>query len=91
MHPENYDPSARTVTLKLSGITDIQEKSVIFKLQIYDILDEHTLESGEGATYVYSTDFDGSTQFVCEAARYYNGEIKDYRSVDNSRCPAFCW
>lgn len=91
MHPENYDPSARTVTLKLSGITDIQEKSVIFKLQIYDILDEHTLESGEGATYVYSTDFDGSTQFVCEAARYYNGEIKDYRSVDNSHCPAFCW
>ena len=90
-HRENYDPSAKTVTMKLDGVSGLDGKSVILKLQIYDILDEYTLEYGEGATYVYSTDFDGSFKRVCHAARYHDGEIKDYESFDDARCPAFCW
>ena len=91
MHRENYDPSAKTVTIKIDGVPNLKGKSVVFRLDIYDILDEYTLEAGEGACYVFSTNFDGTYKFLTEASRFHNGEVKYYKTFDNTKCPAFCW
>ena len=89
--PENYDPSAKTVSMSLGTIGGLAGKAVFLRLEIYDLLDEKTLEIGESATYVCIREYDGSTKLSMMARRYFDGEIKSYYLTEPSSCSAFCW